>query len=75
MTDYETLRDKCWEEYLAINSPMPAACNGNSPRHEEILRLVKDNMSLIRRAAAAAKAIEKSKKSKKSTNPKLCQRV
>lgn len=47
MTDYETLRDKCWEEYLAINSPMPAACNGNSPRHEEILRLVKDNMSLI----------------------------
>lgn len=52
-----------------------AVCNGNSPRHEEILRLVKDNMSLIRRAAAAAKAIEKSKNSKKSTKPKLCQRV
>lgn len=26
-TDYETTRDKCWEGYLAVDSPKPAAWN------------------------------------------------
>lgn len=32
-----------------------AVCNGNSPRHNEILQLVTDNMPLIRRAKASAR--------------------
>lgn len=33
-----------------------AVCNGNSPRHNEILQIVNDNMHLIRRAKASAKS-------------------
>lgn len=36
-----------------------AVCNGNSPRHNDILQLVTDNMHLIRRAKASAGTAKK----------------